>query len=127
MTYIPHLDSREEAVGYFNVAAGNKQYHEGGDILPHASCFAEELAEFSQAMAAYMDGTGTRAELVKEYCDAVVTLSNLGWFFDIPGDEAFDIVHNNNMSKLTDGVLLKDANGKVLKPEGYQKPDLGGL
>lgn len=117
---------REDYVGEFNRAAGNKQYHEGGEILPHASCFAEELAEFSQAMSAYMDGTGSREELVKEYCDVQVTLANLGWFFDISG-EAFLVVHDNNMSKLTDGVLLKNDAGKVLKPEGYQKPNLGGF
>lgn len=45
---------------------------------------------------------------------------------DIAG--ALNEVADNNLSKfpIIDGVrtVLKDANGKVMKPEGYQKPQL---
>lgn len=33
----------------------------------------------------------------------------------------FDAVHKNNMSKCIDGKLVKRADGKVLKPEGFDK------
>jgi len=33
----------------------------------------------------------------------------------------FNAVHNNNMSKCTDGKLVKREDGKVLKPEGFDK------
>lgn len=33
-------------------------------------------------------------------------------------------VHANNMSKLVDGTVIRDAGGKILKPEGWQPPDI---
>lgn len=38
--------------------------------------------------------------------------------------ECWDALHANNMSKCTNGKLLKREDGKVLKPEGYEKLDL---
>lgn len=38
--------------------------------------------------------------------------------------ECWDALHANNMSKCTDGKLIKREDGKVLKPEGYKKLDL---
>ena len=38
--------------------------------------------------------------------------------------ECWDALHTNNMSKCTNGKLLKREDGKVLKPEGYKKLDL---
>ena len=38
--------------------------------------------------------------------------------------ECWDALHQNNMSKCTNGKLLKREDGKVLKPEGYKKLDL---
>jgi len=41
---------------------------------------------------------------------------------------AFQLVHENNMSKLgPDGKPIKDASGKVVKPEGYVPVDLRPL
>lgn len=42
--------------------------------------------------------------------------------------EGFRLVHENNMTKVQEnGKVLKDASGKVLKPQGYQKVDLRQL
>ncbi len=42
--------------------------------------------------------------------------------------EGFRLVHENNMTKVQEnGKVLKDASGKVLKPQGYQKVDLREL
>jgi len=38
--------------------------------------------------------------------------------------ECWDALHTNNMSKCVDGKLVKREDGKVLKPEGYEKLDL---
>lgn len=121
--------TREEAVGRFNAAADNDTFRNGGSILQHATCFAEEVGELGQAISDYLDdqSDANRAQLAKEWADAQVTLSNLAWFFDLNGDEAFFRVHENNMSKLVDGKIVRREDGKVLKPEGYQKPDMGGL
>lgn len=42
-------------------------------------------------------------------------------------NEAFNRVHRSNMSKLTDGQLVKREDGKVLKGPNYQPPNLKDL
>ena len=39
-------------------------------------------------------------------------------------DDAFDEVHRSNMAKLVDGKVLRREDGKVMKPEGWQPPQL---
>lgn len=39
-------------------------------------------------------------------------------------DAAFREVHSANMRKLTDGRPVKREDGKILKPRGWQPPDL---
>ncbi len=41
--------------------------------------------------------------------------------------EAFLRVHANNMTKFPNGKVLLDPDGKILKPEGFQKVDLKDL
>jgi len=38
--------------------------------------------------------------------------------------ECWEALHANNMSKCTDGKLVKNEVGKVQKPDGYEKLDL---
>jgi len=46
----------------------------------------------------------------------------------IPGDEVFAAIHASNMAKLgPDGVALRRADGKVLKPAGWSPPDVAGV
>jgi NTP pyrophosphatase (non-canonical NTP hydrolase) len=39
-------------------------------------------------------------------------------------DEAFNEVHRSNMAKVVDGKVIRREDGKVLKPEGWQAPQL---
>ena len=39
-------------------------------------------------------------------------------------DDAFNEVHRSNMAKLVDGKVLRREDGKVMKPEGWQPPQL---
>lgn len=39
-------------------------------------------------------------------------------------DAAFNEVHRSNMAKLVDGKVIRRDDGKVLKPEGWQPPQL---
>lgn len=42
--------------------------------------------------------------------------------------KGFDLVHDNNMTKIqSNGKVLKNADGKILKPEGYKPVDLSSL
>lgn len=121
--------TREQSVAEFNKAAGLKTEEGGGSYLLMINCFAEELSEFNVAMADYINdpSEGNRAEMVKEMADVQVTLSNLAWFFDVDLEKAFDIVHKNNMSKVTGGRVFRREDGKIMKPEGYKPVDMRGL
>ena len=39
-------------------------------------------------------------------------------------DDAFNEVHRSNMAKLVDGKIIRRADGKVMKPKGWQPPQL---
>ena len=39
-------------------------------------------------------------------------------------DDAFNEVHRSNMAKVVDGKVLRREDGKVLKPKGWQPPQL---
>ena len=39
-------------------------------------------------------------------------------------DDAFNEVHRSNMAKLVDGKAIRREDGTVLKPEGWQPPQL---
>ncbi|MDB4301965.1 nucleoside triphosphate pyrophosphohydrolase family protein [bacterium] len=41
--------------------------------------------------------------------------------------KVMDEIHRSNMSKLHDGKVVKDENGKVSKPSTFSKPDLKGV
>jgi predicted HAD superfamily Cof-like phosphohydrolase len=42
-------------------------------------------------------------------------------------DEAFNRVHENNMTKFPNGQVLRDADGKIIKPDGFKPVDLSDL
>jgi predicted HAD superfamily Cof-like phosphohydrolase len=42
-------------------------------------------------------------------------------------EEAFNLVHENNMTKVVDGKVIRNAEGKIIKPEGFQPVNLTNL
>jgi len=42
-------------------------------------------------------------------------------------EEAFNRVHTNNMTKVVEGKVIRNPDGKILKPEGFQPVDLTDL
>ena len=42
-------------------------------------------------------------------------------------NEAFNLVHENNMSKVVDGKVIRNQFGKIIKPEGFVPVDLKHL
>ena len=86
----------------------------------------EEVTEFMNEWLYFDDGMGGDPAVIKEALDLMyVTAQYLN--VTIGPDKAkecWDALHANNMSKCTDGKLIKREDGKVLKPEGYKKLDL---
>lgn len=123
--------TREQKVAQFLKAAGKRPFKKGDPYeLSYENNLKEETKELREAMFAYYNDPTpkTRAELCKEWADVQVVLSNIAVWLDIPADAAFNRVHENNMTKIgPDGKVKKREDGKILKPEGYVKPDMSGL
>lgn len=94
-----------------------KEYskHEGGSpTCDRISYFLEEIAEFANA------------ETIEDQVDAIIDLIyfSIGTFtlMGVKPEEIFNIVHSANMSKVgADGKVMRDAQGKIQKPEGWQE------
>ena len=63
-------------------------------------------------------------DFLKEMCDVVYVIKGTALSFGMDFDQAYNLVHKSNMSKLP---LTKDADGKVQKGHNYQPPILEGL
>jgi predicted HAD superfamily Cof-like phosphohydrolase len=86
---------------------------------------AEEANEFEEAINVTMNNKEVlySANSLKECIDLIyVCCQYMNTCVGPDKAEAlFNLVHSNNMSKCQDGKLVKGANGKVLKPEGFKK------
>ena len=82
---------------------------------------SEEVQEYAEAARA-----GDLVEVLDALADIgyilAGTIINHGMQHIYNG--AFDEVHRSNMAKLVDGKVLRREDGKVLKPEGWQPPQL---
>lgn len=89
------------------------------------SLVSEEYQEL-QNEPFYLDPRYDDINTIKEALDLIyVTCQYLN--VTIGPDKAlacWDALQQNNMSKCIDGKLVKREDGKILKPEGYQKLDL---
>lgn len=115
--------TREGKVAIFLSAAQSKP-----DFNLAWGCMIEECAELAEAAKDYTAESNdvTRSALVKELADVQYVLSQLAIFYGVNLEEAFDRVALNNLTKVEGGVRFRD-DGKILKPDGYVKPDMGGL
>lgn len=69
----------------------------------------------------------SRENAIKEAIDILVV--TVGWLLSAGVDaaEAWRRVHESNLSKLTNGKMLKRDDGKILKGPSYKAPDMSGL
>lgn len=130
--------TREEKVRQFLIAAGKAPYNPALPVMDGSmvSGVKEEAFELIDAIWDYhiaceeSNPTAmkvTRENLAKELADAQYVISNIAWYFDIPMDAAFNRVHNSNMTKVVDGKITFRHDGKILKPDTYEAPDMKGL
>ena len=65
-----------------------------------------------------------KIDLLDALCDQIVTATGVAYMmgFDIEG--ALKEVIRSNNSKIVKGKFEFDANGKIMKPDSYSKPDL---
>ena len=81
--------------------------------------------EFDETLDAF--SKGDTIEVADGLADMVWVIMGLASSLGIPFDKVWDEVSASNMSKVVDGKLIKREDGKVLKPEGYFRPDINAV
>lgn len=89
----------------------------------------EEHAELIEAALRFNDWSGPNTDmdvaLVSEAIDLIYVTCGLLNNMGVDGQAVFDAIHNANMAKVgPDGKVVKNKDGKVLKPEGWTKADI---
>ena len=80
---------------------------------------AEEYTEL--VVAEYNDDI---VEITDALADIIYIACGTAVSYGIPLDDVFAEVHRSNMAKLVDGKVIRRADGKVQKPEGWTPPDI---
>jgi predicted HAD superfamily Cof-like phosphohydrolase len=99
------------------------------------SLVAEEHRELFEAIenAKQSPTRENIAEVAKEAIDCIYVLSGLLHAMDLDPNDIWNVVHQSNMDKIKhpsetgDGWVYevrRRADGKVMKPDGWTKPDL---
>ena len=146
MSYTTHLQATSglnpvQMVEEFHRAAGHPcrqakdpGYPEPAEYIQRQRLIAEEFDELSEVMGyvvqAQTDPTVTESEMrkerefmAKEMADLLYVIYGSALALGIDLNEAFRRVHASNMTKF-DGVMIKDASGKVKKGPAYTAPTL---
>lgn len=82
----------------------------------------EEYQEYLDAEEAH-----DLVEVADALADIIYIAVGTALEYGIPLERVFAAVHESNMAKLVDGVLLRHPNGKVKKPEGWKAPDIKSI
>lgn len=88
-----------------------------------ADLVQEEAKEVDDALALQ----APLEEVAKELADLVYVAYGTAIALGINLDEAIRRVHESNLTKLVDGQPLYREDGKVLKGENYEAPDMEGV
>ena len=85
----------------------------------YAAMFVSDFKTPSQKLAAIADAIG----------DSIYVLIGTAVEYGIPLASVWQAIQNANMAKVdpTTGKVTKRADGKVLKPEGWQPPDIEAI
>ena len=66
-------------------------------------------------------------EIADALADIIYIALGTAVSYGIPLDRIFEEVHRSNMAKLVDGKVLRRADGKIQKPEGWTPPDVENI
>lgn len=88
-----------------------------------ARLVTEEYHEFIDALQ-----RNDLVELADAIADLIYVLQGTALEYGIDMNPVWAEVHRSNMAKLgPDGKPIKDAGGKLLKPEGWTPPDIAAI
>lgn len=68
---------------------------------------------------------GDIVEIADGIADSIYVLVYTAHCYGIPLERVWDEVQRTNMAKFPDGVVLRrEGDGKIMKPEGWEPPDI---
>ena len=84
---------------------------------------SEEFREYMEA-----EKVGDPTEIADALGDMLVVIHGTAAAYGINLDAVVGEIHASNMTKVQpDGTVLRDENGKVLKPDSYRPPQLAPI
>ena len=109
----------------FNKAAGNEkpgvpQIPNKKTIALHRKLIKEEcIVELNKAFR-----ERNIVDIADALADGVYVLFDTAWSCGIKLQPILEEVHRSNMTKCVNGKMRRRQDGKILKPKGYEKPNI---
>lgn len=99
-------------------------WKEDGQVQLYKKLCDEEFTELCEAW-----GDTDVVEVADAIADLIWVLQGLALSIGIPQQEVWNEVARSNLAKIdaTTGTVLKRADGKVQKPEGWTPPDIASI
>lgn len=109
-----------EAVRFFMDAAKHTQPNDDTILPLYLDFVDEEYEEVKEAAE-----KGEAAELLKELCDLIWVAAGAVIAMGVDPQQVWSLLAVSNLTKINPktGECDRRADGKILKPEGWQKPD----
>lgn len=116
----------QDEVEEFMIAGDQDVPDFGGLESKQAKLYMDLISEeYNETLQAFKDKD--IVEVADGLVDMVWVIMGMASTLDIPFDKVWNEVRASNMSKFVDGKAIKDENGKIMKPEGYFRPNIGRI
>ncbi|MCH5675312.1 MazG nucleotide pyrophosphohydrolase domain-containing protein [Streptomyces gilvus] len=120
--------SPADLVRAFHLAVGLDARTTPTEVPPRLAAHRRELLAEETAEVAEVSVTGPLDRLAHELADVVYVAYGTALVHGIDLDAVIAEIHRSNMTKLApDGRVARRADGKVLKGEHYEAPDVSGV
>lgn len=125
------FQQRRDFMARFDMNLPATPHYDSSALAMWQNMLQEEWEEFGTALADYQriahadaaEQTRLRAELAAEGVDVLNVLIGLLLSQGLPLEKMFDAIHAANLAKCVDGQVVRRADGKILKPAGWQPAD----
>ena len=120
--------SPADLVREFHCAFGLDAHSTPTEVPPAVAAHRGELLAEEAAEVAEVSVTGPLDRLAHELADVVYVAYGTALVHGIDLDAVIAEVHRSNMTKLgPDGLVMRRDDGKVLKGEHYEAPDVSAV
>lgn len=114
-----YLDVKEFQTAVGQHVGIKPEFPDGDERVLRMRLMREEFEEYLQG-----EYKNDLENIAKELADIIYIACGTAASYGIPLDKVFKEVHNSNMAKLVDGKPVRRDDGKILKPEGWQPPNI---